>query len=317
MSRLDRLHSTLTSTHWVFTYHTPKECPSSVLAALTKELPHIDRASWQDRLAFGGLYINGEETIEDLPLNAPCRVEYYEPKFEIAKASALFTKFSTEQIVFEDDDIIAAFKPAKLPCGQSKEQRHFYLRKFVEKYLGKPVHMPSRLDTSAQGLVLFSKSKRMHSVLQQAFEKHAVEKYYLLHVSPAVSFQKKLVQNQIGKDPEHSILRRVVDSGGLSAVTHFRTLAAVSDTPGPSGSLLLAKPQTGRTHQLRVHTSSLGHPIVGDNFYGGIPAPELRLLALRFRFHNKLSGKTVEITLPERWLPSWVPPELVRREEAS
>lgn len=316
MAHLDRLQSTLTSTHWVFTYRAQKDCPTSVLAALLKELPHIDPSSWDSRFAFGGVYVNGEETVEDFPLIAPCRVEYYEPKFEISKAAQLFTPFSREQIVYEDDDIIAVFKPAKLPCGQSKEQRHFYLRKFVEQYLGKPVHMPSRLDTSAQGLVLFSKSKRMHAVLQQAFEKHAAEKYYLLHVSPAVSFQKKLVQNQIGQDPEHPILRRVVDAGGLSAVTHFRTLASISDTPGPAGSLLLAKPQTGRTHQLRVHTSSLGHPIVGDNFYGGIPAPELRLLALRFRFHNKLSGKTVEITLPERWLPSWVPPELVRRRNS-
>ena len=313
MDRLDRLHSALTSTHWVFTYHTQKGCPPTVLSALTKELPHIDPASWQDRLAFGGLYINGEETIEDLPLTAPCRVEYYEPKFEIAKASTLFTKFTTEQIAFEDEDLIAVYKPAKLPCGQSKEQRHFYLRKFVEEYLGKPVHMPSRLDTSAQGLVLFSKSKRMHRVLQQSFEKHSIEKYYLLHVSPAVSFQKKLVQNQIGEDPEHPILRRVVESGGLAAVTQFSAVAAVSDDPGPAGTLLLAKPQTGRTHQLRVHTSTLGHPIVGDNFYGGAPATELRLLALRFRFHNKLLGKLVEITLPDRWLPAWVPPEVVKR----
>ncbi|NDC38736.1 MAG: RluA family pseudouridine synthase [Proteobacteria bacterium] len=314
MNRLDRLHSALTSTHWVFTYRTPRDCPATVVAALTKELPHIEASSWQSRMAFGGLYVNGEETIEDISLTAPCRVEYYEPKFEIGEASTLFTHFSTEQIVFEDDDLVAVFKPAKLPCGQSKEQRHFYLRKFVEDYLGKAVHMPSRLDTSAQGLVLFSKSKRMHAVLQHAFEKHSVEKYYLLHVSPGVSWQKKLVENRIDRDPQHPILRTVVDSGGLSAVTHFRTLATVADNPGPAGSLLLAKPQTGRTHQLRVHTSTLGHPIVGDNFYGGAVAPELRLLALRFRFHNKLAAKTVEITLPDRWLPAWVPPNVVRRE---
>lgn len=116
--------------------------------------------------------------------------------------------------MLEDDDIIAVFKPAKLPCGRSREQRHFYLWRFVEHHVGRPVHMPSRLDTSAQGLVLFSKSKRMHRPMQQAFEKHAVEKYYLLHVSPAVGWQGKLVDGAIGKDPKHPILRAVVQSGG-------------------------------------------------------------------------------------------------------
>lgn len=313
MKRLERLHTALTSTHWVFTYLRAADCPSTALAALCKELPHIPASSWSERLGFGGVYLNGDEIKQDVALTSPCRVEYYEPKFEISKASGLFSSFSTDQIVFEDEDLIAVYKPAKLPCGQSREQRHFYLRKFVEDYLGKPVHMPSRLDTSAQGLVLFSKSKRMHAVLQQAFEKHAVEKYYMLHVSPPIGWGQKLVQNQIGKDPEHPILRRVVSSGGLRAVTHFRALASVPGPSGAPGTLLLAKPQTGRTHQLRVHTSTLGHPIVGDNFYGGEPAPELRLLALRFRFHNKFIGKPVEITLPDHWLPDWVNPEMVQR----
>ena len=133
----------------------------------------------------------------------------------------------------------------------------------------------------------------------------------MLHVSPAVTWSRKLLKNRIGRDSKHPILRKVIESGGDSAVTHFRTLAESPSPSGESGSLLLAKPQTGRTHQLRVHTSSLGSPIIGDNFYGGEPAPELRLLALRFRFHNPLTSKQVEITMPKRLLPAWVPAALV------
>jgi tRNA pseudouridine32 synthase/23S rRNA pseudouridine746 synthase len=229
-------------------------------------------------------------------------VEYYEPKFSIAESIRLFPKFSADNIVYEDADLIAAFKPGKLPCTPSREQRHHSLKAYIEKYLGKEVHMPSRLDTSAQGLVVMSRSKRMHKHLQHAFEKHSAEKYYLLEVAPAVKWSRKMVDNLIAEDPTHPILRQVVQSGGQKAQTYFRVLRPGIDN---QSSLLLAKPRTGRTHQLRVHTAHLGHPIVGDNFYGGIEAPDLHLLSFRLRFFNPLTDKQVEIELPQNLIPDW------------
>jgi 23S rRNA pseudouridine1911/1915/1917 synthase len=220
-------------------------------------------------------------------------------------------------IIFEDDDLIACFKPPRLPCTPAREQRQHSLKRAIEEYLGKEVHAPSRLDAAAQGLVVMSKSKRMHKHLQQAFERHQVEKYYLAEVSPAVSWHRKLIENQIGREPRHPILRAVVDSGGDPAVSHFTVLYQVPDNPLGGTSVLLAKPRTGRTHQLRVHTAHLGTPIVGDNFYGGIPDVDLHLCCLRFRFHNTLTKKPQELQLPPKFLPSWVLPQAIHSTTAA
>lgn len=90
MDRVSRLQSALTSKHWTFTYLSPRSCPPTVLQALKAELPHIDHDSWNERLAFGGVYVNGQEVIENAKLSAPVRLEYYEPKFEIADAQKQF-----------------------------------------------------------------------------------------------------------------------------------------------------------------------------------------------------------------------------------
>ncbi len=305
MSDLTRIEAALSSIHHSFEIRGHSRF-KSVRQALLTLLPQIDPESWNERFDFGGIYLNGRTARPEQEILGDFLLEYYEPKFKLNEAKSFFAQFSKDWIVFEDEDLIATYKPAKLPCGQNREQKYYYLRGYVESYLGRSVHMPSRLDTSAQGLVLFSKSKRMHKVLQQAFERHTIQKYYALDVAPAVGWKAKEVKNQIGQSPAHPVLRMIVPSGGEEASTFFQRIINQEDsTLGVQSSLLLAKPKTGRTHQLRVQCADLGSPIIGDMFYNGVEAQDLRLVSYKFVFHDPLRKIMRTIVAPTDKLPPW------------
>ncbi len=132
-----------------------------------------------------------------------------------------------------------------------------------------------RLDVGTSGLVLLARTKEAHRALVAAFERREVEKRYLAlvwgHPRPGAGVWDQAL------GPDRKDRRRMrVDAEGRRAVTRYATLAHK-----PHVALLVLEPQTGRTHQIRVHTAAAGHPIVGDDLYGGprhraIADPRLR-----------------------------------------
>jgi 23S rRNA-/tRNA-specific pseudouridylate synthase len=297
-----QLEHAFTSKHWIWTYLEPGDCPSCLLDALKSRLTHLDPESWPKRFALGGVYVNGLPAAIDSGLTTPCKVEYYEPKFELSAADSFFPPFTSKQVVYEDADLLVAFKPAGLSCMPARDQNVFHLKAQIESYLGKTIHMPSRIDMSAQGLVVVSTSARMHKHLQHAYQFRRIEKKYLLRSNRKPEWDATSVEAPIGRDPEHPVLRKVDGRGALSALTHFRTLG--SDIDGST--LLEAKPHTGRTHQIRVHAAHLGLPILGDKFYGGGPAPLLHLLSFSFKVWHPFTRQELSISVPQELLPSWV-----------
>ncbi|MBX7138899.1 MAG: RluA family pseudouridine synthase [Oligoflexia bacterium] len=302
MVDLERIQAAFTSVYRCFTYWTPQECPPTVIAALTKELPHISELEWPARLQWGGFYLNGADFRSDTALTAPCRLEYYEPRYKIEDADTVFGSFKAEHIVFEDEDLIVVYKQARLPTMPGRDQTRISLKAMLEDHLGSRVHMPSRIDMSTEGLVAVSKTEKMHHRLQSVFEHRQAEKIYLLEVSGSVPWDEQLVDAPIDKDRRHPVLRTVVSSGGRAAQTLFK----VRERGGRS--LLEARPRTGRTHQIRVHAQHLGLPIVGDKFYGGAEAPELHLLSFRLGFIHPLSRAKMELAVPDKLLPAWTLP---------
>lgn len=296
-----QLEASFISKYWLAKYYTQDECPSSLIAALEKELPHIERGEWPSRLSWGGVYLNGLAQFSDLQLLAPCKVEYYEPKFKIDQAANFFPEFKKEYILHEDQDLLICYKPAGLPCHPAKEQIHFNLRSYIERHLGQKVHMPSRLDMSTQGLVLISKSERMHGKCQKLFSERRIHKTYLLNVAKNLPWQTTKVDAAIGHDHRHAVLRKVVSEGGQQAQTDFKVIGSNS-----SGPILMAHPITGRTHQIRVHIAHLGAPIIGDKFYCGTEDPELRLVSYSLSFLHPYLGRTLEVKLPRELLPDWL-----------
>jgi tRNA pseudouridine32 synthase/23S rRNA pseudouridine746 synthase len=304
-SRLEIVNDTLRTRYWSWTYLTPEGSPNRLLEVLERELPHISRDSWPERFDFGGVYINGYQALSDQALPFPCRVEYYEPKFSISEADQIYPTLSEKEIIYSDNDIAIAYKPARLSSMPAKEQRHYSLKNSLEKVLGVTIHMPSRLDVSAQGLVLVSTSPRAHAPLQRAFESRRVTKRYLFATTGACAWETKTERGLIGRDPRHPVLRISPAELGKTAETIFTNLA-VERSSDHTVTVLCAQPVTGRTHQIRVHAAANALPLLGDRFYYGDNAPYLHLVSSYISFLHPIDGRRVECLAPPELRKEWM-----------
>jgi len=296
---LARLESSLTSTRLVRDYHFASGSPDSLLAAVHAITPQLSPSEAIALVHQGAVYINGIRAIEDLELTFPCSVEVFLPKAN-HRANLPLLDWDDSQVIFEDRELLVVFKPTGLPCLPTRDQQSINLKVMLERYVGAPVHMPSRLDTATSGLVVTSKAAEFHRAVQHSFELKGVTKSYLLEVSPKVSWSEISTRNSIGRDRRHQILRKVVESGGREAQTHFTLLEQRLES-----SLLCARPQTGRTHQIRVHSQFLGHSIIGDNFYAGIEADSLHLFANQISLNHPRTNEFMTFMVPQGMWPEW------------
>lgn len=302
MKRANRIDSVLTSHRHVFEFRSEADCPETLVTALIKLLPHIPSWEWPERMRCGGAHLNGRPALGDVALQVPCRIEYFEPK---DKPESIFPVFRESWIVHEDNDLLVVYKPRQLPTLPTREQSVHCLRTYIEAARGRKAHFPSRIDTSAQGLVVAALSERAFSAAQRMTEQRQFDKRYRLAVTPPISWESFDNAARIARDPTHPILRRTVESGGQEARTDFVNLwtGLIAERPA---SIVEARLHTGRTHQIRVHISAVGHPIIGDNFYGGDTASELHLVSFALAFRHPFSGQSLALTAPRDLLPAWL-----------
>jgi 23S rRNA pseudouridine1911/1915/1917 synthase len=140
-----------------------------------------------------------------------------------------------------------------------------------------------RLDRATSGVMICAKTAEALSWLQKQFSQRRVKKTYYAVVTGSLPNEQAIIDMPIERNPKKPQTFRV-GAGGKPSVTAYRVLAS-----NGRYSLVELKPETGRTHQLRVHLSQLGHPILGDPLYGGRPAERLYLHA-----------ESLELTLPNR-----------------
>ncbi|WP_159621877.1 RluA family pseudouridine synthase [Ruania rhizosphaerae] len=159
-----------------------------------------------------------------------------------------------------------------------------------------------RLDVGTSGLMVVAKSERAYSTLKRAFKERTVEKVYHALVQGHPDPTAGTVDAPIGRHPKHDYKWAVV-ADGRPSITHYDTLEAMT-----RATLLEIHLETGRTHQIRVHMSAIGHPCAGDLTYGADPVLARRLglqrqwlHAMRLGFTHPGSGTWVEVssTYPE------------------
>ncbi|HUD11282.1 MAG TPA: RluA family pseudouridine synthase [Candidatus Saccharimonadia bacterium] len=193
-------------------------------------------------------------------------------------------------VVYEDDDVMVVNKPAGLSvhygAGPVREPT---VADFARLHSSDPdpdrpgiVH---RLDKDTSGLLVLAKSIKVKEALQAQFAQRLVHKTYLALVCGRVEPADAIIRLPLDRDPARP-LRRAVVSGGRDAVTNYRTLANFDGY-----TLLEVKPETGRTHQIRVHFATVGHAVAGDITYG----PRDRPLGLHRQF---LHASALELVLP-------------------
>lgn len=171
-------------------------------------------------------------------------------------------------IVYEDEHVIVVNKPANLPTIPSRSHPDVSLAQAILAYYEKnqissTIHIVTRLDRDTSGLVLVAKHRYAHSLLARQQAQKNLDRCYIAIVEGKIKDVKGTITLPIARKSS-SIIERTVAENGQVAITHFETIGY-----NATHTLLKIRLETGRTHQIRVHFSAIGHPLAGDTLYGG------------------------------------------------
>jgi len=201
-------------------------------------------------------------------------------------------------VLFEDDHLLVVNKPPGLnthaPSPYAGEGIYDWLRHREPRWA--PLAIIHRLDKETSGLIVFSKTSIANRSLTQQFSGRSIRKKYLLLTDQPLKQKEFSAKTSLVRSGEKYLSRPLHAGVGL-AETHFLALGTTS-LNNSDYTLVEARPLTGRTHQIRVHAADLGFPILGDQLYGGSPAPRLYLHAAELIL--KHPGTMQEVTFQAR-----------------
>lgn len=204
-------------------------------------------------------------------------------------------------IVYEDEYLLAVNKSAGMlvhptqnhPTGTLSNGVKYY---FAAKGRELPIRLVNRIDMDTSGIVLIAKSGEAHSALSAQFEE-GCEKIYYAVVAGKMEQLQGMIDQPLGIDETNPIKRAIV-AGGQDSLTEYQVLEQYADA-----ALIRVRLHTGRTHQIRVHMSCIGHPLLGDQLYGGsqqlIDRQALHAYELRFIHPFFKDTLAIKADLPE------------------
>lgn len=211
-------------------------------------------------------------------------------------------------ILLQDDDVLAVDKPAGVASQATPSGDFGTLPDLVAQHLGVPigrVQTVHRLDRETSGVVVFGRHPRATTRLAAAFREGTAHKLYFAAVAGALvgegRLEAKLAESRSRRGSWE------VREDGVPAITAWQSVAS----PDGAWSFVMLRPETGRTHQLRVHLAHLGHPILGDVRYGGprtlgtMEFPRLLLHARRLTVPHPRTGEPLTLEAP-------IPADLLR-----
>ncbi len=255
---------------------------------LAGALPELSRARLQGLIA-GGHVSRGAAKVED----ANTRVkpgEIYAVRVPPPIPAVPEGQDIPLAVVYEDKDLIVIDKPAGLVVHPAAGNPDGTLVNALIAHCGKSLKAQGggsggvarpgivhRLDKDTSGLLVAAKTEKAMTSLGKQFAKHAIERAYHAVVWGAPRVGEGLIETQLGRNPFDRKRMGVLRSGGKEARTRYKVLEKFGDAQRPFASLIECRLETGRTHQIRVHLTHLGHPLIGDPSYGkGHQAPRAK-----------------------------------------
>lgn len=208
------------------------------------------------------------------------------------------------RIMYEDDWLIILEKEAGMPSIPSQiyptgTVANGLLAYYDEQKLPYTIHIVTRLDKDTSGLMLIAKHQYSHSLLSQMQKENKIVRNYVAIVEGSIEQDSGSIRRPIRRK-QGSIIEREVAGDGQEAITHYQVLKRYDNY-----TYLTIRLETGRTHQIRVHFSSLGHPLLGDDLYGGSVDMLTRqaLHCQQLKFNHPITKELLQFqtSLPEQW----------------
>ena len=270
--------------------------------------PHYDQTYWNEEFALGRIKLGEQLATPETIVKAGQRYAHWFPNTIEPDVNVDI------QVLFEDDALVVVHKPAPLPMHPSGRFNRNTLTWILRQAFGlhglRPAH---RLDANTTGVAVFAKTRTIAGDLQMQFDRGLVEKIYLAEIAGTPTENEFRCDAPLSRERSGAGGRDVAADESaeeaLAAVTDFR-IVQVHDN---GTTLVEAMPQTGRTHQIRLHLWHLGMPILGDPMY--LPGQQLaavqtleasttatmpmRLHAAKLTLRHPVSGETITFTSPK------------------
>lgn len=280
----------------------PQEAGQRIDKLLALNYPLFSRTYFQRMIEEGFVLLNGHPVKKRIELETGDEIEVC---FQLPPESSLAPEEIPLDILYEDEHLIAVNKPEGMvvhpgpghPTGTFVNALLAHCRELAPTTDPLRPGIVHRLDKETSGVLLAAKTPLAHQRLVQAFASRQMEKTYLavcLGRPPNITLDAP-----IGRHPVHRKEMAVLEEGGKEAVSQIQTLAF-----NDSISLVLIRPKTGRTHQIRVHLKHLGTPVLGDAVYGRPKSNEEKkatrqlLHAYRLQFTHPVTSAPLSLIAP-------------------
>jgi 23S rRNA pseudouridine1911/1915/1917 synthase len=269
------------------------------LDTVLAELTGRPRADVQRAIAAGRVTVDGVSRPKSHPLAGGERIEA-----DLDAGQTLSGEPGGVPVRHRDDHLLVVAKPTGMVTHPTRTRRSGTL---VNRLLGMGEQLSMvdperpgivhRLDAGTSGLLVVARTDEAHAEMVRLLKQRKVRREYLALVRGRVEHPAFAVEAPLGRRGARVVLR---PAGGVEAFTEFEVRERY-----PQATLLVARPRTGRTHQIRVHLASIGHPILGDRRYGGggdqattlgLDRPFLH--AWRLTFAHPMTGRPIEVEEP-------------------